>query len=94
MASPRTLIIIPTYNERDNVSKMVSVVVGLQQGYHILFIDDNSPDGTAEQIEALMEKHPTVFLEKRAGKLGLGTAYIHGFKWALERDYTYIVEMD
>jgi len=94
MASPRTLIIIPTYNERENIGKMVDSILGLQQGYHLLFIDDNSPDGSADLIEALMEKHPEVFLEKRPGKLGLGTAYIHGFKWALSRDYTYILEMD
>lgn len=94
MASPRTLIIIPTYNERENISKMVAAVMDLQQGYHILFVDDNSPDGTAAQIEAVMEKFPSVFLEKRPHKLGLGTAYIHGFKWALERHYTYIIEMD
>jgi dolichol-phosphate mannosyltransferase len=94
MASPRTLIIIPTYNERENIGKMVDSILGLQQGYHLLFIDDNSPDGSADLIEALMEKHPEVFLEKRPGKLGLGTAYIHGFKWALSRDYTYIIEMD
>jgi len=94
MASPRTLIIIPTYNERENIGKMVDCILGLQQGYHLLFIDDNSPDGSADLIEALMEKHPEVFLEKRPGKLGLGTAYIHGFKWALSRDYTYIIEMD
>lgn len=94
MASPRTLIIIPTYNERENIGKMVDSILGLQQGYHLLFIDDNSPDGSADMIEALMEKHPEVFLEKRPSKLGLGTAYIHGFKWALSRDYTYIIEMD
>jgi len=94
MASPRTLIIIPTYNERENIGKMVDSILGLQLGYHLLFIDDNSPDGSADLIEALMEKHPEVFLEKRPGKLGLGTAYIHGFKWALSRDYTYIIEMD
>lgn len=94
MASPRTLIIIPTYNERENIGKMVDCILRLQQGYHLLFIDDNSPDGSADLIEALMEKHPEVFLEKRPGKLGLGTAYIHGFKWALSRDYTYIIEMD
>jgi len=83
MASPRTLIIIPTYNELENISKMVSAVMDLRQGYHILFIDDNSPDGTAAQIEALMEKHPAVFLEKRPGKLGLGTAYIHALNGRL-----------
>lgn len=94
MAHTRTLIIIPTYNERDNVSKMVSAVLDLNLGYHLLFIDDNSPDGTADQIELLMKKHPEVFLEKRAGKLGLGTAYIHGFKWAIERDYGFVIEMD
>lgn len=71
MAHTQTLIIIPTYNERDNVSKMVSAVLDLNLGYHILFIDDNSPDGTADQIALLMKKHPEVFLEKRAGSLVL-----------------------
>jgi dolichol-phosphate mannosyltransferase len=94
MTQPRTLIIIPTYNEKDNVAQMVQAILSLQQGYHILFIDDNSPDGTAQHIEMLMERHPEVFLEKRPGKLGLGTAYIHGFKWALKRDYLFIIEMD
>ena len=94
MAHTQTLIIIPTYNERDNVSKMVSAVLDLNLGYHILFIDDNSPDGTADQIALLMKKHPEVFLEKRAGKLGLGTAYIHGFQWAIERGYGFVIEMD
>ena len=94
MTQPRTLIIIPTYNEKDNVAQMVQAILSLKNGYHILFIDDNSPDGTAHHIEMLMEKHPEVFLEKRPGKLGLGTAYIHGFKWALQRDYVYIIEMD
>ncbi len=94
MVNPRTLIIIPTYNEFENVVKMVAKILELKQGYHILFIDDNSPDGTAAQIEIIMNAHPEVFLEKRNGKFGLGTAYIHGFKWALERNYTYIVEMD
>lgn len=94
MVNPRTLIIIPTYNELENVANMAAKILELKQGYHILFIDDNSPDGTAAQIEIIMNAHPEVFLEKRIGKLGLGTAYIHGFKWALERNYTYIVEMD
>lgn len=94
MAHTQTLIIIPTYNERDNVSKMVSAVLDLNLGYHILFIDDNSPDGTADQIALLMKKHTEVFLEKRAGKLGLGTAYIHGFQWAIERGYGFVIEMD
>jgi len=73
---------------------MVSAVLDLNLGYHILFIDDNSPDGTADQIALLMKKHPEVFLEKRAGKLGLGTAYIHGFQWAIERGYGFVIEMD
>ncbi|MEN9698956.1 MAG: hypothetical protein RLZZ301_154 [Bacteroidota bacterium] len=94
MAQSRTLVIIPTYNERENVQQMVRAISELNQGYHILFVDDNSPDGTATLIESLMEKYPTVFLEKRPGKQGLGTAYIYGFQWALARNYDYIIEMD
>ena len=89
------LVIIPTYNEIENISRIVEKVVGYPDNFDVLVIDDNSPDGTAEAVEKLMTQYPgRVFLEKRVGKLGLGTAYIHGFKWALQRDYGYVIEMD
>ena len=90
-----TLIIIPTYNEIENVSLITEAILDLQEGYHILFVDDNSPDGTAQEIEKLQIKSPgLIHLEKRSGKMGLGTAYLHGFDWALKNEYTYIFEMD
>ena len=90
-----TLIIIPTYNEIENVSSITKEIVALHKGYHILFVDDNSPDGTALEIVKLQVQFPgLVFLEKRSGKMGLGTAYLHGFDWALKNNYTYIFEMD
>jgi dolichol-phosphate mannosyltransferase len=89
------LVIIPTYNERENIADMLQTVFALQQGYHVLVIDDGSPDGTAEIVKDLFATYPgMLFLEQRRGKLGLGTAYIHGFKWALERGYQFIFEMD
>lgn len=89
------LVIIPTYNEKDNIDAIIGAVMGLQQGFHILIIDDGSPDGTAAIVKSLMLQYPgQLFLEERQGKLGLGTAYIHGFRWALERGYEYICEMD
>ena len=89
------LVIIPTYNEIENISNIIETVMKYPDGFDILVIDDNSPDGTGKAVEKLMETYPQrLFLEKRAGKLGLGTAYIHGFKWALRRDYAYIIEMD
>lgn len=89
------LVIIPTYNEIENISNIIEAVMKYPDGFDVLVIDDNSPDGTADAVKAMMEKFPgRVFLEQRAGKLGLGTAYIHGFKWALSRDYQYIIEMD
>lgn len=91
----KVLVIIPTYNEIENITNIVEKVVSYPDNFDVLVIDDNSPDGTAEAVESLMKEYPDrVFLEKRAGKLGLGTAYIHGFKWALQRDYGYIIEMD
>jgi dolichol-phosphate mannosyltransferase len=91
----KTIVIIPTYNERENVSKMAHAVMSLSLDISILFVDDASPDGTADVIRQEKEKFPdTIFLEERAGKLGLGTAYIHGFKWALDHGYDYIFEMD
>ena len=90
----QALVIIPTYNEIENITNIVEKVIGYPDNFDVLVIDDNSPDGTADAVRALMEKYPErVFLEEREGKLGLGTAYIHGFKWALKRDYGYIIEM-
>ncbi|MDE6273283.1 MAG: polyprenol monophosphomannose synthase [Muribaculaceae bacterium] len=89
------LVIIPTYNEIENIEKMIDTVMALPDGYDLLIIDDGSPDGTADAVRRKMEIYPDrLFLETRTGKLGLGTAYIHGFKWALKRDYGYIIEMD
>lgn len=89
------LVIIPTYNEIENISRMIDTVMALPDDFHLLIIDDGSPDGTADAVRKGMEKYPgRIDLECRAGKLGLGTAYIHGFKWALERDFRYIIEMD
>jgi dolichol-phosphate mannosyltransferase len=91
----RTVVIIPTYNERDNVQRMADAVMALGDPFHILFVDDNSPDGTADLIREKQSEYPDrIFLEERTGKLGLGTAYIHGFKWAMKQQYDYIFEMD
>lgn len=89
------LVIIPTYNEKENIASIITAVFDLQSGYHILVIDDGSPDGTASIVKDLMQQYSgQLFLEERKGKLGLGTAYIHGFKWGLHRGYEYIFEMD
>jgi dolichol-phosphate mannosyltransferase len=89
------LVIIPTYNEKENIKEILQAVFDLKQDYHVLVIDDGSPDGTAQIVQELMPDFGnTVFLEERKGKLGLGTAYIHGFKWGLARGYQYIFEMD
>ena len=90
-----SLIIIPTYNEKENVAKMLRNVFSLDKSYHVLIVDDGSPDGTAAIAKGLQEEFPTqLFIEERSGKLGLGTAYIHGFNWGLKKDYTYFIEMD
>ncbi len=89
------IVIIPTYNEEENVERMTEKVMSLEKDFHILYVDDNSPDQTASIIKRMMEKFPgRIHLEEREGKLGLGTAYIHGFRWALKNDYDYVFEMD
>lgn len=89
------LVIIPTYNEKENIADILTAVFGLQQDFHVLVIDDGSPDGTAQIVKELQSKFAAqLFLEERKGKLGLGTAYIHGFKWALTKGYNYIFEID
>jgi len=89
------LLIIPTYNESENVASIIEAVFSLRQNFHILIIDDGSPDGTAAIVKGLFSQYEgTLFLEEREGKLGLGTAYILGFRWALARGYHYIFEMD
>jgi dolichol-phosphate mannosyltransferase len=91
----KTLVIIPTYNEKDNAERIIRKIFALPLPFHILIIDDGSPDGTADIVKGLLNEFPDrLFLEQRTGKLGLGTAYIHGFKYALRRDYQYICEMD
>ena len=89
------IVIVPTFNEIENIERLVRNVFSQQKEFHILVVDDNSPDGTATRVRTLQaEFHDNLFLEERMGKLGLGTAYIHGFKWALQRDYEYVFEMD
>ncbi|MEH6408358.1 MAG: polyprenol monophosphomannose synthase [Leeuwenhoekiella sp.] len=91
----RSLVVIPTYNEAENIEKLIRNVFAQQRAFAILVVDDNSPDGTSQIVLALQQEFADrLFLLKRAGKLGLGTAYTSGFKWALERDYEYIFEMD
>lgn len=90
-----TLVIIPTYNEKENIQAIIEAVFSQNKKFHILVVDDNSPDGTAEIVERLITQYSdALFIEKRTGKNGLGTAYIHGFKWAIQKKYDYIIEMD
>jgi dolichol-phosphate mannosyltransferase len=89
------IVIIPTYNEKENIEAIIAAVIGLHANFHILIIDDGSPDGTANIVRSLIHQYPgQIFLEERKGKLGLGTAYIHGFRWCLANGYQYIFEMD
>ncbi|HOF16885.1 MAG TPA: polyprenol monophosphomannose synthase [Bacteroidales bacterium] len=91
----KRIIIIPTYNEKENIENIIRYVFSLPDDFHILVIDDGSPDGTANIVKKLIEEFPNqLFLEQRVGKLGLGTAYIHGFRWCIKNNYEYIFEMD
>ena len=90
-----SIIIIPTYNEKENIERMIRTIFHLPKQFHILIVDDNSPDGTADIVKKIQKKHPEqLFMIERQGKLGLGTAYLTGFKWALENSYQFIFEMD
>lgn len=90
-----SIVIIPTYNEKENMENIIRAIFGLEQSFHILVIDDGSPDGTADIVKRLMGEFPEeLHLVERSGKLGLGTAYIAGFKWAVAHQYDYIFEMD
>ncbi len=92
---PDSIVIIPTYNEKENIERMIRSVLTLPHDFHILIVDDGSPDGTASIVKSLQtEYNGRLFIEERSGKLGLGTAYIHGFKWSIRNQYDYIYEMD
>lgn len=89
------LVVIPTFNEKENIERIIRKVFSLSKEFDILIVEDNSPDGTAAIVKRLITQFPDrLFIEERKGKLGLGTAYIHGFRWALQREYRYIFEMD
>ena len=90
----KTLVISPTYNERKNIQSLVEQILGPNSDYHLLVVDDNSPDKTAEKVKELQQLYPNLHLEERPGKAGLGTAYLFGFQWALDRHFEAIVQMD
>ena len=90
----KTLVIIPTYNEKENVRDIIPAVLTQSPAVEVLIVDDGSPDGTGDIVAELATGEPRIHLLRRAGKLGLGTAYLAGFKWALERDFAFIMEMD
>ncbi|MGI8497042.1 MAG: polyprenol monophosphomannose synthase [Gemmatimonadaceae bacterium] len=90
----RALVVVPTYNERENIAKLIEVVMSLDPPFEILVVDDGSPDGTGAIVDDVASRDPRVHVLHRAGKMGLGTAYLAGFRWALERDYAFVFEMD
>lgn len=95
MQTSDSIVIIPTYNEKENIENIIRAVFGLEKVFHILVIEDNSPDGTADIVRRMQKEFPErLFMIERKGKLGLGTAYIAGFRWAIEKKYDYIFEMD
>ena len=90
-----SIVIIPTYNEKENIENIIQAVFSLEKAFNILIVDDGSPDGTADIVKSMQKTYPNrLFIEERTGKLGLGTAYIHGFRWCLKNGYDYIFEMD
>jgi len=92
---PDSIVIVPTYNEKENIERLLDKVFSLEHDFHVLIIDDGSPDGTADIVKRIQKEYPErLFIEERAGKQGLGTAYIHGFKWAIAHHYDFVFEMD
>ena len=91
---PDSLVIIPTYNEKENIERIIRKVFSFEKAFDILIVDDGSPDGTAQIVKSLQNEFKGLHIEERTGKLGLGTAYIHGFKWALKKNFDFIFEMD
>lgn len=89
-----SLVIIPTYNEKENIEKILTKTFSMSKKFDVLIVDDGSPDGTGDIVKSLQDKFEGLYIEERTGKLGLGTAYIHGFNWALSKSYDYIFEMD
>lgn len=94
METQRALVIIPTFNEADNLPKLIPMILGLGSHFEVLIVDDNSPDGTGELVKQMQESEPRIHLIRRGEKLGLGTAYVAGFKYALEKEFEFIFEMD
>ena len=94
MEFPKSLVIVPTYNEKENILLIMSAILEQNQCLEILVVDDGSPDGTGDLVQAEADKNPRIHLLRRKGKMGLGSAYVMGFKWALERDYERVFEMD
>jgi dolichol-phosphate mannosyltransferase len=90
----KSLVIIPTYNEIENIENIINAILALEEDFHILIVDDQSPDGTAKKVKEIIQTTDRLFIEERTEKAGLGTAYIHGFKWAIKKAYDYIFEMD
>ena len=90
----KVIVISPTYNESKNIAKLVEIVFSINSDYHLLIVDDNSPDGTADIVEKLKKKYKNLHLEKRPGKAGLGTAYCYGFKWSIENEFDVMVQID
>ena len=90
----KTLVIVPTYNEKENIERLIAAVLAQDERLELLIVDDNSPDGTGDIVDRIAASNPRVHVLHRAGKLGLGTAYVAGFKWALQRDYANVMEMD
>ena len=91
---PNALVIIPTFNEKENIEAIIKAVFSQEIDFDILIVDDSSPDGTSDIVIKLQQECPNLYLEVRKEKTGLGAAYVHGFKWALNRNYNYIIEMD
>jgi dolichol-phosphate mannosyltransferase len=92
--SEKALVVVPTYNERENIERLIATALAQDESLEILVVDDGSPDGTGDVVDRIAASNARVHVEHRARKLGLGTAYLHGFRWALERDYAYVFEMD